>query len=301
MHRDLIAHPHIASFSAFLLFAFFAAYFLGRWNAVRVNIPGRHIDNQALLLVVCGLFGARFFSWLFYFPPGTNFWKAMTAVEGGLVFYGGVIFSVLAVIGYGVWSRISLARVAEVWAAPIALGLGIGRVGCFMAGCCWGDVCMPTEHASLIADSVTRRQILSIPLLSSSGFPLALRFPAGTGAYDQHRELGLISENAASSLPVHPAQLYEACLVLVLAIAVQRKFLRESQIAFRSFALGYGVIRFLVEFVRADNPPIYVGLTLSQVISLGFVAFALCSSTLARSEKKSAQTCACADLQEETD
>src|SRR3954451_24976429 len=98
MHRELFAHPHVASFSALLLFAFFAAYVLARSNARRMNIPGRHIDNQALLLVVCSMFGARFFSWLFYLPPGTGLWKGMTSASGGLVFYGGVVFATFAVI-----------------------------------------------------------------------------------------------------------------------------------------------------------------------------------------------------------
>jgi phosphatidylglycerol:prolipoprotein diacylglycerol transferase len=183
----------------------------------------------------------------------------------------------LGVIGYGVWSKISLAELANVWAAPVALGLGIGRIGCFMAGCCWGDLCMPPDRASLIADPVTRRQVFSIPLLSSPAFPWAVRFPPETGAYEQQQALGLIPEHAAQSLPVHPAQLYEAIAVLGLTFFLQRKFLTGVGTVFRTFAWGYGAIRFFVEFLRADNPPVYFGLTLSQVISLAFIGWALFS------------------------
>jgi phosphatidylglycerol---prolipoprotein diacylglyceryl transferase len=277
MHRELITNPHVASFSALLFLAFFAAWFLARWNAGRIFVERRHIDNQALLLVACSMFGARFFSWLFYFPPGTNFWKAMTAVSGGLVFYGGVIFAAVAVVGYALLRRVSLRRLANIWAAPVALGLAIGRIGCFMAGCCWGDVCMPADRSADIVDSVARRQVFTLSLLSGSRFPLALRFPAETGAYEQHRDLGLIPAGSTASLPVHPAQLYEAAAVLLLALFLQRKFVRHPIDAslLSILALGYGIIRFLVEFVRADNPPIYFGLTLSQVISLIFISWAL--------------------------
>jgi phosphatidylglycerol:prolipoprotein diacylglycerol transferase len=75
-------------------------------------------------------------------------------------------------------------------------------------------------------------------------------------------------------LPVHPAQLYEAVAVLVLAFFLQRAFSRRERVGvvFGGLVLGYGIIRFLVEFLRADNPPIYWGFTLSQAISLCFIA-----------------------------
>lgn len=273
MHRELISHPHIGSFSALLLLAFLSAYLLARYNAARSSFSPRHIDNLALLLVALSMAGARFFSWLFYFPAGAGFWKAMMSVDGGLVFYGGMIFCVVGAILYVLIARLPLWELADVWAAPVALGLAIGRVGCFMAGCCWGDVCIPAERANSVSDSVMLRQIYSIPFLSRADFPLAVRFPPETGAYEQQRELGLLKSGATESLPVHPAQLYEAVAVFALALFLQRRFVQQpiAGSVFAALGLGYGSIRFLVEFLRADNPPIYLGLTLSQVISLCFI------------------------------
>src|SRR5438309_11896980 len=273
MHRELISHPHIGSFSALLLLAFLAAYLLARYNASRGTFSPRHIDNQALLLVTLSMAGARFFSWLFYFPAGANFWKAMMSVDGGLVFYGGMVFAAAGAILYVLIARLPLWELADVWAAPVALGLAIGRVGCFMAGCCWGDVCMPAERANALSDSVMLRQVYSIPFLSRPNYPLAVRFPPETGAYEQQKELGLLKVGAAESLPVHPAQLYEALTVFVLAIFLQCRFVQRQMpgAIFAALGLGYGSIRFLVEFLRADSPPIYLGLTLSQVISLCFI------------------------------
>ena len=117
--------------------------------------------------------------------------------------------------------------------------------------------------------------------LSGATFPLSVRFPEGAGAVEQHRALGLIDQQARFSLPVHPVQLYEATLALALCIFLHRYFRKRrwhGQI-FCLLILNYAAIRFGTEFLRADNPPIYFGLTLSQVISLvlGSAAMAIVS------------------------
>jgi prolipoprotein diacylglyceryltransferase len=73
---------------------------------------------------------------------------------------------------------------------------------------------------------------------------------------------------------VHPVQLYEAALALALAVFLQRRFRASERIGdvISRFCLGYGSIRFTLEFFRADNMAILAGLTLSQCISLGAIA-----------------------------
>ena len=273
MHRILVEHPHISSYSFFLLFGFFAAFLLARWNAKRSGLEARHVDNITLLLVVTGIVGARIFSWLFYFPPGIGFWEALLYPGGGLVFYGGVVFGVATVVIYALLTRTSLRRFADVLAAPLALGLAFGRIGCFMAGCCWGDLCVDGHTVAKLTPA-QQTKVQSVPMLSSEGFPLAVRFPQNTGAVDQHHRLGLVPHNAAQSLPVHPVQLYEAILAVGLVGWLQWRRLKPHSPGqlFGLFAIGYGVIRFAVEFLRADNSPNYWGLTISQVISLIAIA-----------------------------
>jgi prolipoprotein diacylglyceryltransferase len=106
--------------------------------------------------------------------------------------------------------------------------------------------------------------------MSGSRFPLAVRFPEGAGAYEQHLKLGLIDSQAKLSQPVHPVQLYEAALVFGLCVLLHLNFEKrrwQGQVVC-IFILGYSVIRFGTEFLRADNAPQYLGMTLSQVISL---------------------------------
>src|SRR5215207_1834259 len=100
MYRELLSSPHIGSYSALLLLGLVGGYILARLRARRRGIAGSHIDNLALLIAVLSLFGARLFSWLFYFPPGSSFFHAMLAPDGGMVFYGGLVFGIVAVVLY---------------------------------------------------------------------------------------------------------------------------------------------------------------------------------------------------------
>lgn len=270
MHKELLAHPHIASYSALLLAGLAGGYAITRWRAVRVGIRGAHIDNMMLLLTVASLFGARFFSWLFYFPRGSSLWDALTTSGGGMVFYGGLIFGAATVILYARVASLSLGNLLDVCAPGVALGLALGRVGCFLAGCCWGDLCISDATAARIPSSQVAWQVRTFPAISRAGFPLAVSFPRAAAAYEQHQELGLIGLEAGSSLPVHPVQLYEAGLALGLCVILNSRFRRRQWFGEITVALvlGYGAIRFGTEFMRADNSPLYAGLTLSQFISV---------------------------------
>jgi phosphatidylglycerol:prolipoprotein diacylglycerol transferase len=179
----------------------------------------------------------------------------------------------LTLVGYAGITRLRLAELMDVFAPGLALGLALGRVGCFLAGCCWGDLCVsPTQ----LPPGTTAWQVRTLPLISGENFPLAVTFPPGTGAYEQHRQWGLIEAGAHHSKPVHPVQIYEAGLVFCLALALHLGWARRrwSGQVCCMLLLGYAMIRFGTEFLRADNRPLYLGLTLSQVISLALAGLA---------------------------
>lgn len=58
--------------------------------------------------------------------------------DGGVVFYGGFIGALIGVVGTILWHRAPLWRIVDIWAALVPLGHAIGRIGCFLAGCCYG-------------------------------------------------------------------------------------------------------------------------------------------------------------------
>jgi phosphatidylglycerol---prolipoprotein diacylglyceryl transferase len=281
VHRILLSSPVIGTYSFCLFIGLLAGYFVARRNARRIGMERRHIDNITLLVAITGFAGARLFSWLFYFPPGFTLWRAFWEPGGGLVFYGGVIGGLVSAIAYAFFSRVSVVALMDVLAAPLAVGLAFGRIGCFMAGCCWGDICVNQSQLAALTEPKVRYQIDTVPFFSGAKFPLAVRFPTDCGALNQHIALGLLPATATQSLPVHPVQLYESSLAFLLAFELQRRFRRRKWAGevLCWFLGGYGIIRFSMEFLRADNAPIYFGLTLSQVISL--IALAACAFVFA--------------------
>ena len=277
MHRELLSNPHIGSYSALLVLAMLGGFLLTRWRAVRIGIKGSHIDNLTLLIALMSLFGARFFSWWFYFPSGSSLWKAFTTSGGGMVFYGGLLFGIATVVLYARATRLALGNLMDACAPGVALGLTLGRVGCFMAGCCWGDLCVSPKELARLPSSEQIWQVRTMPVISGAEFPLAVQFPASAGAFRQHQKLNLVHEGATHSRPVHPVQLYEAVLALALCVGLHLWFNRRQwpgQVAC-ALAGGYSAIRFATEFLRGDNSPDYFGFTLSQVISLLIAAVAI--------------------------
>jgi len=134
----------------------------------------------------------------------------------------------------------------------VLVGGAIVRVGCFLAGCCHGTV---------------------------TSLPFGVRYAAGTRVFDEQVARGLIAPDAASALPIHPTQLYEAALCLLLAAGVTRFAQRERRGGSQMLltVAGLSAIRFTVEFVR-DSGERFGGLSLAQWITI--VAFAGAVATL---------------------
>ncbi len=273
MKPALLTYPYVASYPVMMLLGFFAGWLVARLRAPGYGIRPAHLDNISLLLPIAGVFGARFFARLFY--AKLSLFEALKVWQGdGLVFYGGFIFGIGTVLLYGGVRRIPLLKLCDCLAPTLAIGLAFGRIGCFLGGCCWGDICVDSAVVAKLPPTVAR-QIQTIPQISGSGWPLAVRFPPKSDPYQQHLRLSLIDSDAVASLPVHPVQLYESALAAALALLLHRRFRGQEKPASASIALlaGYAVIRFATEFLRADNKEYKFGLTISQVISVDILVF----------------------------
>jgi len=135
---------------------------------------------------------------------------------------------------------------ADVAAPAVAIGAAVGRIGCFLNGCCGGALC---------------------------NLPWAVRFPAGSHAWARQINAGLIAPRAPASLPVHPTQLYAAIagfLVLALLVAYYHRQRRQGEIMALLMIL-YPLTRWPIEAFRGDEPALLAGMTLSQNISLGLL------------------------------
>ncbi|MCR9203629.1 MAG: prolipoprotein diacylglyceryl transferase [Halobacteriovoraceae bacterium] len=96
-----------------------------------------------LLTFVAGWIGAKVFFLIFsapdkvlYYGKELNFWFG-----GGFVFYGGFIFALIAAVIFVLKSKSLRLETLALITPGLTLGHAIGRMGCFLAGCCYGDIC----------------------------------------------------------------------------------------------------------------------------------------------------------------
>jgi phosphatidylglycerol:prolipoprotein diacylglycerol transferase len=129
-----------------------------------------------------------------------------------------------------------------VFAPGIALGHVIGRLGCFLAGCCWG-----TET------TVPWAVVFTDPFAAANvGTPL-----------NQH---------------LHPTQLYESgaeLLILMAILVFEKKGRPFPGRTFWGYMLAYAISRFIIEFYRGDPRGMVYGLSTSQFISVLLVPISL--------------------------
>jgi phosphatidylglycerol:prolipoprotein diacylglycerol transferase len=193
-------------------------------------------------VLLAGVAGARL---LYALEHWSHFasrpWAVLALWEGGLTLWGGI----LAAVPVGIWltHRLGLPTwpTADVLAAPVALGAALGRLGCFLNGCCYGTPC---------------------------DLPWGVRFPAGS-------EAALAYPGQA----LHPAQLYNAAAGLLVFGVVLAARPRLAGTPGRTWWLMLGLyasLRGIIDATRAYEPSariagLGVPVTESQAISLGLV------------------------------
>jgi phosphatidylglycerol:prolipoprotein diacylglycerol transferase len=238
----------ITSFGVMMMLSFLiGGYILGR-QLERYGRSSQLAWDLILWIMIGGVLGAKLYFHALH-------WDAFVAdpigeltKREGLVWYGGLIGGIL-----GYWlgmrrRRLPVAVMYDAAAPALAIAHAVGRIGCFLVG---DDYGLPTDAWVGIA------------------FPRGI--PPTTAA--NLRRLGAdipASVPDAQVLAVHPTQLYEVGLMLLIFAFLWtrgRKPHRQGQL-FGMFALLYAVERFIIEFVRAKGDRILFGFTTSQVASM---------------------------------
>ncbi len=220
----------IHSYSVCLLIGFLVAYGL-----IRAEFRERGIASDfALTEITLGLSGALAGSRVFH---ALEHWNS-PARWSGLTWYGGLIVAAALILLAAKLRRIPLRTLMDASAPAIALGYGIGRLGCLLAGdACYGAPC---HH------------------LPS---PFCMSFPHG---------------QVPTLIPVYNTPLLEF-VGAVLLFAYLRRIRRSARrgltapgALFGQFLLFHGVLRFTVEWIRI-NPPLAWGLSQAQWLSLALM------------------------------
>jgi phosphatidylglycerol:prolipoprotein diacylglycerol transferase len=224
MHPKLLTTPYftIYTYGLMLALAYLSALWMLFRGAKREGINGDKISKLGIWVVIGAIVGAKALMILrslpFYLEHPSKLLSLGTLQSGG-DFYGGFIGALAVTAVFFARNREMPGwRVADLCGPAIALGQAIGRVGCFMAGCCYG-------RPSNLPWSVTFTDPVAEEIV---GTPLGIS--------------------------LHPVQLYESFSNLMLfafLIWLTRRKHFDGQIIL-CYALLYALTRFFIEFLRGD-------------------------------------------------
>lgn len=217
------------TYSICLVIGVIVCFYLFNLYGKKNNFSKKYIYDILLLAcvaIISGLIFAFLFQKLFDILKDNEI-KSF----GSMTFFGGLVGGIVGfIIGYILIikkhypDRNLVLDICIIAPSCITIAHGFGRIGCFMAGCCYG--------------------------VHTDSF-LGVKF------------LGM-------SEAVYPTQLFEACFLFILSgilfyLAYNKKFLYT----FSVYTLGYGVFRFLIEFIRGDDRGVYfLSLSPSQWFSI---------------------------------
>lgn len=264
----------ITPYGLALVAGLLVAWAWSRKRAAAAGLDASHVDLIVPLGFLLSAFGAALFAWL---VPADASWAGDAASMPGRKRLSTMLLTIGVVIFvYGRFAHLPLRRFADVFALPFLLCIAIGRIGCLLAGCCWGDIVDPAQLGALVHTDLGN-QVNTLAWFGGEAFPLAIHYPAGSFAWQQQLVLGLIDSDAPQSLAVHPAPLYEsaALLLLLAGLGAAEKGLRQpGQLALLTM-VAYALIAIVMDLVRADNAAIFGPLTFTHVICVVILAAAL--------------------------
>ncbi len=216
--------------AAVLLGIHFASKHLSRFG-----ISSDDVWNTAVWAILFGIAGARL---AFVIQHWDYFSRNLTEIpavwHGGLTFYG-VILGAVPILWKLRKERWDFWVILDATVPAVALGLAVGRWGCFFNGCCYGK---PTD------------------------LPWGVVYPPGS---DPHLHFG--------DVPLHPSQIYEsvgdALLFLFYLYMLRRVGVKRPGVVGALALVLTPLVRFFVDFTRVYEPNAYVfGLTFNQWIAL---------------------------------
>jgi phosphatidylglycerol---prolipoprotein diacylglyceryl transferase len=246
----------VRGYGVMLLAAAVAGTWLSIVRARRIGVDAETILALATEVFIWGIVGARLFYVIEYHeqffaagkPLARSLFDVVNIAAGGLVVFGSLPTAAIAAWRFARRRGIEILELADVIAPGLLVGLAIGRLGCFLNGCCYGGPC---------------------------DLPWAVSFPAGT---EVAAKFPLDPSAAGSpSTPVHPTQLYaaiDAGLLALLAVAFTPLARRAGEV-FALVLTLHPISRMLLEEIRVDEPAaLGTPLSISALVSLALLGLA---------------------------
>lgn len=241
----------IFGYGLMLVVAFLGSMRLAAWRAEREKIDPELVYDMAFFVFIGGLVGARGFYVIQYWGERVHgFWEIFEIWKGGIVLYGSILGGMAGFLVYRAMRKFPVLAMLDAIAPALAFGIAVGRLGCFLNGCCYGDRC---------------------------SLPWAVRFPKHSPPWESEVARNLIAPDADHSLWLHPTQLYSTLdgLILLLLLTAYFPIRKRDGEVMGLLLLAYPVTRFLIEHLRNDEGVFVAGMTISQSISVGLIGFGL--------------------------
>ena len=224
------------------------AFLAGLWStnklARRAGLPAQKIQDLVIYCAIAGLAGAKLmmfmFDWQYYARNPADMISLSTLRAAG-VYQGGFIVAAIFAVFYMRKNGLPTLKTMDCFAPGIALGHGIGRLGCYAAGCCYGDLC--TRPWAVTFNNPNVKEFSNVPM----------------------------------GIPLHPTQIYETVgdvAIFALLFKLHDPNKRPGGL-FGLYLVLYSILRFGVEFFRHhDQLPLFPALPLvhTQWISLATLA-----------------------------
>ena len=233
MHNEIITIGKVTIYGYGLMIGIgiLCAYLLSEYRAKKQKLDSEPIFNIAIVAVLFGFLSAKLLYIITVFDKILSGQWGHINIRDGFVVYGGIIGGIISVLIYCRIKKLHFLTYMDLVIPAVALAQGFGRIGCFLAGCCYGKVC----------DTI---------------FSVYYTNPIG---------------GAPVGVPVFPVQLMEAALNLVLfaiLLIYTRKRIKAFSVLF-VYLIGYSIVRFSTELMRDDEiRGIFLGLSTSQWISI---------------------------------
>ncbi len=202
---------------------FLAGIYTAQRFARKFGLNPDQIFNLAIYLALAAIAGSKLFlilqDWRFYLHDPRQLFS-LSLLESAGIFYGGLAGALLVLVIYVRRQKLSWLAVGDAVAPGAAIGHAIGRLGCFSAGCCWGR---PTT------------------------MPWGITF---TSRY-AHMTVGV-----PLNVPLEPTQLIESGAELIIFLLLWQISKRRAFVGQLAgfYLITYGVVRFLVDFLRRIDP-----------------------------------------------
>ncbi len=206
-----------------------AAIILAEKRAPKLGLDGDHVFNIAMWGAGFGLLGAKILYWIVELPAILEDPSILLNLGHGFVVYGGIIGGIFGGWLYCWRKKIRFLQYFDLVMPSVALGQGFGRIGCLLAGCCYGR-----ETDSWFHIVFTESQI------APNGVPLLPTQIISSGADFLH------------------------CLVLIW---IAKRAKGDGQVG-GCYLIFYSIGRTLIELLRDDPRGAVGGLSTSQFISL---------------------------------